>query len=98
MGGTVDTISLEARLASHEYMRFAAACQRQGFRAEHFRISSDLLYGPDMAPPTMLRELRINHIRHGCERRYHGWYLFDWLTRFEDDLRNGIFHGRHDYE
>ncbi|WP_147330514.1 MULTISPECIES: hypothetical protein [unclassified Duganella] len=94
----MDALALKTRLASHEQMRFAAACQRHGFQAGHFRIASGLFYVPDMVLPTMRRDLRITHIHRGCTRRYHGWHVFDWLTQFEDDLRNGILHGRYDYE
>lgn len=94
----MDTMPLEAGLTGHEHARFAAVCRRQGYRTEQFRISSDFLYRPDAAPPTMVRELSIAHIHYGCMRRYYAWHCSDWLTAFEDDLRKGIFHGADDYE
>lgn len=94
----MDTIPLETRLTKHEHARFAATCRRQGCRTEQFRISIDFLYRPDAAPPTMVGELSVIHVHYGCMRRYYIWHFSDWLTAFEDDLRNGIFHGRYDYE
>lgn len=91
-------IAFEARLTKHEHARFSATCRRQGFRTEQFRISSDLLYRPDAASSTMVRELSIIHTNFGCMRRYYVWHFSDWLSAFEDDLRNGIFHGGHEHE
>lgn len=94
----MDAIAPDARLTKHEHARFAATCRRQGFRAEQFSMAIEFLYRPDAAPPTMVRELSIVHVHDGCMRRYCVWHFSDWLSAFEDDLRNGIFHGRHEYE
>lgn len=94
----MDTIPLETKLTRHEYARFAAMCRRQGYRTELFQMSSDLLFQPDAAPPAMVREISVIHIHHGCMRRYYVWDFSDWLGALENDLRNGHFHGGHDYE
>lgn len=99
----MDTALPKAGLSKHEHAKFAATCRRQGFETEQFRISSDFslsigrgtwsLRTPHNGQGINHYPYLITDIYYGCVRRYGVWHVPDWLALFEDDLRNGVFHG-----